>query len=72
MLVDTNARLGLTLIVASHHIASAKRMARQIVFLRDGGAVTGAPRELEASDDPQIAEFFRADRDDAAERDGRP
>ena len=71
LLIDTNARFGLTLVVASHHIASAKRMARQIVFLRDGGAVSGTPHELEASDDPKIAEFFHADRDDAARPGGQ-
>jgi ABC-type transporter Mla maintaining outer membrane lipid asymmetry ATPase subunit MlaF len=36
-------------------------MARQIVFLRDGVAISGTPEELEKSADPGIAEFFHAD-----------
>ena len=63
LLVETNRGLGHTLVVASHHIASAKRMARQIVFLRDGIAISGTPEELERSTDPGIAEFFQADAD---------
>jgi phospholipid/cholesterol/gamma-HCH transport system ATP-binding protein len=63
LLVETNRGLGHTLVVASHHIASAKRMARQIVFLRDGIAISGTPEELERSTDPGIAEFFQADSD---------
>jgi phospholipid/cholesterol/gamma-HCH transport system ATP-binding protein len=61
LLVETNRGLGHTLVVASHHIASAKRMAHQIVFLRDGIAICGSPEELERSADPGIAEFFHAD-----------
>lgn len=53
--------LGITLIVTSHHIASSRRMAHQIVFLQDGRAVVGTPAELEASADHRIADFFRAD-----------
>jgi phospholipid/cholesterol/gamma-HCH transport system ATP-binding protein len=63
LLVETNRGLGHTLVVASHHIASAKRMARQIVFLRDGVAISGTPEELERSPDPGISEFFHADQD---------
>jgi phospholipid/cholesterol/gamma-HCH transport system ATP-binding protein len=63
LLVETNRGLGHTLVVASHHIASAKRMARQIVFLRDGIAICGTPEELERNTDPSIAEFFQADAD---------
>jgi phospholipid/cholesterol/gamma-HCH transport system ATP-binding protein len=53
--------LGITLIVTSHHIASSRRMAEQIVFLQDGRAVVGTPAELEASPDRRIGDFFRAD-----------
>ena len=41
-------------------------MARQIVFLRDGLAISGSPEELEKSQDPGIAEFFQADTDGPA------
>jgi phospholipid/cholesterol/gamma-HCH transport system ATP-binding protein len=57
--------LGITLIVTSHHIASSRRMAQQIVFLQDRRAVVGTAAELEASDDHRIADFFRADGDGA-------
>lgn len=57
--------LGITLIVTSHHIASSRRMAHQIVFLQDARAVVGTPAELEESSDRRIADFFRADGDGA-------
>lgn len=61
LLVDLTGRLGMTLVMASHHIASSRRMARQIVFLQDGGAIVGTPSEIESSTDRRIADFFRAD-----------
>ena len=51
LLVELNHRLGLTMLVTSHHIPSALRMADRIVFLVDGEAVSGTPAELLASDD---------------------
>lgn len=55
--------LGITLILTSHHIASSRRMAHQLVFLQDRKAVVGSAAELEASPDHRIADFFRADGD---------
>jgi phospholipid/cholesterol/gamma-HCH transport system ATP-binding protein len=63
LLLDLNRRLGLTLVIASHHIASARRMAEQIVLLQKGRAVAGPPHALERSDDAEVREFFEADAD---------
>jgi len=63
LLVDLNRRHGLTLIVASHHIQSARRMAHQVVLIQDGVVVAGAPHELERSADARVREFFEADGD---------
>ncbi len=64
LLTRLNRELGLTLIVSSHHMASASRMGNQLVLLIDGGAVCGSPSELAASSDPRIVAFFRADATD--------
>jgi len=62
LLMTLNQRLGLTLIVASHHIASALRMGLQIVFFAPGGnAVVGSPAELRAGRDPRVTEFLNAE-----------
>lgn len=61
LLVDLTRRLGMTLVMTSHHVASSRRMAQQIVFLKDGGAVVGTAGEIEAHPDHRIADFFRAD-----------
>ena len=63
VLVDLNRRLGLTLIVTSHHLASTLRMAFQLVFLVDGGAVWGAPNELLTSEDERVRLFLAAESD---------
>jgi phospholipid/cholesterol/gamma-HCH transport system ATP-binding protein len=61
LLVELNERLGLTMIVTSHHLPSSLRMADQLVFLIDGSAVTGSPEALLASDDPRVREFLEAE-----------
>lgn len=67
LLTRLNERLGLTLIVASHHVNSAFRMAHQLVFLLEGAAICGTPQELEASGDPRVEQFFAAEREAEAE-----
>jgi phospholipid/cholesterol/gamma-HCH transport system ATP-binding protein len=67
LLVDLNRRLGLTMIIASHHLASSLRMADRIVFLVDGRAIAGTPEDLLRSQDPRVLEFLRADSSDADE-----
>ena len=64
LLQELNARLGLTLLVTSHHLPSSLRMADQLVFLIDGGAVPGAPQDLLRSRDERIREFLEAERID--------
>ena len=63
LLVDLNRRLGLTMIIASHHLASSLRMADRIVFLVDGRAIAGTPADLLRSQDQRVLEFLRADSD---------
>jgi phospholipid/cholesterol/gamma-HCH transport system ATP-binding protein len=67
LLTRLNRRLGLTLIVASHHVGSAFRMAHHLVFLLQGAALSGPPAALEASGDPRVQQFFAADREAEAE-----
>ena len=67
LLVDLNRRLGLTMIIASHHLASSLRMADRIVFLVDGRAIAGTPEDLLRSQDPRVLEFLRADSADPDE-----
>jgi len=62
LLVGLNRELGLTMLVASHHLASSMRMAHRIVFLTDGRAVTAAPEDLARSGEPAIVEFLDAER----------
>lgn len=64
LLVELNVRLGITLLVTSHHIPSSLRMADQITFLVNGEAVTGTPAELQKSTDKRVREFLDAERDD--------
>lgn len=61
LLVELNDRLGLTLLITSHHLPSALRMAHQIVFLVDGEAVSGTPSELRTSADKRVTEFLDAE-----------
>jgi phospholipid/cholesterol/gamma-HCH transport system ATP-binding protein len=67
LFTELNRKLGLTLLITSHHIPSSLRMADQIVFLLDGVAVAGSPMELRHHADERIAGFFAAELDaDAA------
>jgi phospholipid/cholesterol/gamma-HCH transport system ATP-binding protein len=65
LLVDLNRRLGLTMIITSHHLASSLRMADRIVFLVDGRAIAGSPHDLLRSTDRRVLEFLRADASEA-------
>lgn len=58
LLVRLNRDLGMTLLVASHHIASTLRMAHRLLLLLDGGALSGTPGELLASGDARVREFL--------------
>lgn len=68
LLTELSRKLGLTLVVTSHHVPSSLRMADHIVFLVDGAAVSGTPDKLRASDDERITGFLEAEQaaDEAA------
>jgi len=67
LLVELNRRLGLTMLITSHHLASSLRMADRMVFLVDGRAVSGRSEDLLRSDDPRIVEFLAAESSGPAE-----
>src|SRR5262249_32195415 len=52
LLAEINQRLGVTMVVVSHHIASTMRMAEHVLVLLPDGAVEGSPAELQGSTDP--------------------
>jgi phospholipid/cholesterol/gamma-HCH transport system ATP-binding protein len=68
LLLQLNRERGLTLIVTSHHVASALRMADQIMRLQGGDAITGSPTDLATSADPRISDFLGPDGAALAER----
>ncbi len=61
LLLDLNRRLGLTVLVTSHHLASSLRLADRIVLLRDRQALVGTPHELAQSADSAIRAFMGED-----------
>jgi phospholipid/cholesterol/gamma-HCH transport system ATP-binding protein len=61
LLVELNRRLGITLVLTSHHVPSSLRMAHQIVFMVDGKAVCGAPDALRNGPDKRARDFFEAE-----------
>jgi len=63
LLTELNRSLGITLIVTSHHLASALRMAHRIVFMFDGHAISGTPEDLLESDDKRVVQFLEAEKD---------
>ena len=67
VLMDLNRRLGITLIVTSHHLASSLRMADRIVFMVDGRAISGTPEALLQSDDERVVAFLEAEKDQSTE-----
>ena len=72
LLAGINRRLGTTMIVVSHHIASTVRLADQVLLLLPGRAVSGPPAELQASPDAEVAGFFDEDVPDDDQPDGAP
>lgn len=69
LLSRMNRRLGITVLIVSHHIASTLRLADQVVLLLPGRVVVGRPEALRDSHDPEIAGFFDEDLDDTMEPD---
>ncbi len=66
LLVELSRRLGVTMIVTSHHLASSLRMAKQLLFLVDGETFAGPTAQVLANRDPRIVEFLRAEGDSSA------
>jgi len=64
LLVDLNRRLGITLILTSHHVRSTLRMADRIVFLEDGLARSGSSDSIRT--EPRVEAFLSAEQDDYA------
>jgi len=62
MLVDTNRRLGVTMVIASHDVPSTFRMADRVVLLMEGGALEGEPKLFQESTDPRVERFFAGTR----------
>jgi len=65
LLVEINARLGMTVVVVSHDIASTMRMAARVLVLLPDGAVEGSPEALRASTDARVSAFLTPDLDAA-------
>jgi phospholipid/cholesterol/gamma-HCH transport system ATP-binding protein len=63
LFVTLNRELGLSLLITSHHIPSSLRIADQIVFLCDGIAVAGSPKEMRYHRDERVSRFFAAELD---------
>lgn len=61
LLIELNQRLGLTLLITSHHLPSSLRMADELVFLVDGIAIAGSPKQLLAGEDARVREFLAAE-----------
>jgi len=58
LLVDVNRRLGMTMVLVSHHIPSTLRMADRILLLLPDRVVQGATSDLVTSDDPEVRGFL--------------
>jgi phospholipid/cholesterol/gamma-HCH transport system ATP-binding protein len=63
LLTELNRRLGITLILTSHHLASSLRMADRIVFMVEGHAISGSPEDLIRSNDDRVVHFLAAEKD---------
>jgi len=67
LLTELNRRLGITLVVTSHHLASSLRMADRIVFLVEGHALSGTTEDLLSNEDRRVVQFLEAERDQSTE-----
>jgi phospholipid/cholesterol/gamma-HCH transport system ATP-binding protein len=67
LLTELNHKLGITLIVTSHHLASSLRMADRLVFMVGRRAISGAPADLLRSDDRRVVQFLEGEKDQSTE-----
>jgi phospholipid/cholesterol/gamma-HCH transport system ATP-binding protein len=58
LLVDLNRRLHVTMVIASHHLASTFRMAAHVVLLVEGRALEGGPAAFLRHADPRVEQFL--------------
>jgi len=58
LLVGLNRRLGVTMVIVSHHIATTMRMADRVALLLPDAAVEGSPAELRRSTNPRVVGFL--------------
>jgi phospholipid/cholesterol/gamma-HCH transport system ATP-binding protein len=65
LLTDINRRLGVTMIMVSHHVASTMRMAAHVLVLLPDGAFEGTTQALRESSNPRIVSFLQDDIDEA-------
>ncbi|MCW5982883.1 MAG: ATP-binding cassette domain-containing protein [Bryobacteraceae bacterium] len=62
VLMGLREKHGATLVIVTHHITSARRMADEMLVLDNGRVVArGAPAELETSEVELVRELFRAE-----------
>lgn len=64
LLCDLNRRLGMTMVVVSHDVASTMRMAAWVLVLLGGRAIEGPPDAIRRSTDPEVAHFLNPELDD--------
>jgi phospholipid/cholesterol/gamma-HCH transport system ATP-binding protein len=65
LLRTINRKLGITMLVSSHHIPSTLRLADQVVLILQDRVVVGTPEELRASGEPRVAEFLNEEVDES-------
>ncbi len=59
LLLDRKQRAGVTLIVVTHNIPSARRLGDELAMLHDGRIIARGPAaELDGSDDPLVRAFM--------------
>ncbi len=58
LLREINRQFGMTMIIVSHDVRSALRMADHILLLLGGRAFQGSPSDLQRSDEPDVIEFL--------------
>lgn len=66
VLLEVNAKYGMTMLVVSHDVPSTMRMANWLVLLLPDRAVQGEPRALARGGDAEVVEFLTAAEGSAA------
>jgi phospholipid/cholesterol/gamma-HCH transport system ATP-binding protein len=69
LLVDINRQFDITLIIVSHHVPSAMRMADRILLLLGKRAIQGSPAQIRQ--DPEVAEFLDEGTDEPVQEGSR-